>query len=90
MLLAVIGIERCIENAFAFSKARRALSLVVVEFVEFIGLPVRKPFHHVVSRSTSFHAQNRIHAVKRKTAKVHLVWVGQWFWLGSSVGRAED
>ena len=31
-----------------------------------------------------------VNAVNLKSAKVYFASAGQWFWLGSSVGRAED
>ena len=55
ILLAIVGIELCVKNAFAFPKAAHALFAFIEDFVEFVGLPARKPFNDVVSRYTTFH-----------------------------------
>jgi len=71
ILLAIVGIELCVTDAFVFPKAAHALFVFIEDFVEFVGLPSRKPFNRVLLRCTTFYTRGkeyaeRMRAVNRK------------------------
>jgi hypothetical protein len=45
ILLAIVGLELCAKDAFAFPKAAHALFVFMEDFVEFVGLLSKKPFN---------------------------------------------
>jgi hypothetical protein len=55
ILPAIVGIELCVKNAFAFPKGAHPFFAFIEDLVEFVGLPAGKPFNGVVPRYTTFH-----------------------------------